>query len=51
MNGHSNTARPLREIGARTSIQSLRMAASSGTGERTTGVARVAQLANGGYAQ
>ena len=32
-------------------IQSLRMAASSGTGERTTGVARVAQLAYGGDAQ
>jgi len=51
MNGHSNTARPLHQACAGAGIQGLRMAASSGTGERTTGVARIAQLADGGDAQ
>jgi len=51
MNGHSNTARSLHEPSQASGLESLRMAASSGTGERTTGVARIAQLADGGDAQ
>lgn len=51
MNGLSNPAIRVHQVLQMPRHESLRMAASSGTGERTTGVARIAQLADGGYAQ